>query len=129
MQRPGIIPADSFGSSAAQSYLSVWPPEPDTTTMVIGNCQKIGKIEVVYYTSIPLQPDNLAYIVDAENKIIDSTSAVSGDKPVSSIYGRFYPTKAVFHLNKSVKSPVVKITIPNKPAFPDGHEIFYIKFD
>ena len=107
----------------------VWPPEPDTTRVALGNAHRIGKIEVLYFLPSPAASDNLAYIVDSNDKIIDSTSVKSADKPVNLMYGKYYQIKASFQLNKKVTSPMVKVTIPNKPAFPDGKEVFYIKFE
>jgi hypothetical protein len=126
---PDVMQADSIQSLSRENTYAIWPPEPDTTHTIVGNCQKIDSVDVQYYTSSPVKPDNIAYLMDSDNNIIDSVSATSEEKPVLSLYGQYYPTRVVFQLNKKVKSPMVKITIPDQPAFPNGQEILYIKFD
>ena len=124
---------DTFTDGQTKSIASyrqgIMPPPPDTHFVARSMFSTISTIEVNYYPESPVSNEKVAYLIGSENEIIDSASAISSNEPVSFMQGIYFPTKVVFQLDKSLKSPVVKVVVPNETLFPEGNEVFFIKYE
>jgi hypothetical protein len=116
-------------SEAAFAVSTISPPKPDTHFVFLPAYYKIGDIEVDYNAGAQPKSDSKATMTAANSEIISSVSVVSNGKPVNHAAGTYYPMKAVFKLTKSVKSSMLKVSLPNSPIFPEGNETFFLKIE